>query len=106
MSMYVELRSGSGSPIRSLADPSGGTFDAAGDFDRFIDNLDYPVLGSVDPYGDTTMSDAGMPPLIADIDAALPRAVEGPEARGLLRLRVLADRCQQDSTLHLTFVGD
>jgi hypothetical protein len=35
--IYVELRDGEGRPIRGMPDPSGGTFDAAGDFDRFID---------------------------------------------------------------------
>src|SRR6266705_3010246 len=35
MSIYVELREASGRTLTGLAEPSGGTFDAAVDFDRF-----------------------------------------------------------------------
>lgn len=48
---------------RGAPDPSGGTFDAAGDFDRFIDesyigrtgDWDLPTLSRVDPYAATEM---------------------------------------------------
>lgn len=37
MPMCVELRAGDGRQIGQLPDPSAGTFDTTGDFDRFFD---------------------------------------------------------------------
>jgi len=96
-----------------LPDPSGGTFDAAGDFDRFVDQPPYgqvltglPILESVDPFGDTTVPSGVMARLIADIARALPMANDGPERRGLLRLRVLAEECSRLPESALVWVGD
>lgn len=36
MPVWVELRRADSTPVRSVDDPSGGKFDADGDFDRFI----------------------------------------------------------------------
>ena len=44
--------------------------------------------------------------LLEDIDRALPAAKDGPETRGLLRLRVLAEHCRDDTELALAFIGD
>jgi hypothetical protein len=106
MPMWVELRQVDSKPIRGLPDPSGGTFDAAGDFDRFLENPELPVLGAIDPYADTTLDVATMSGLLSDIAAALVTAKAGPESRGLLRLQTLATRCQNDSRLVLVFIGD
>lgn len=46
MAIWVELRRSDSSPVRDVADPSGGTFDAAGDFDRFFGRPALPVLGA------------------------------------------------------------
>jgi hypothetical protein len=58
VAIYVELRDETGLAVTGLKDPSGGTFDAAGDFDRFLDQPTYgqvpdglPVLESLDPFG-------------------------------------------------------
>jgi hypothetical protein len=106
MAIWVELRGREGTPIRGIADPSGGTFDAAGDFDRFIGSPTLPTLGSIDPYADTTLVSPEMPGLLHDIQVALGSAREGPEVRGLMRLESLARHCQEDLSTHLVFVGD
>lgn len=69
--IYVELRDLKGRPRTGLPDPSGGTFDAAGDFDRFIDQPPFglvpdglPILESVDPFGDTSGSWADWSPTV------------------------------------------
>ena len=65
MGIHVELRDSIGHVRTGLVDPSGGTFDAAGDFDRFIDQPpsrqvagDLPILESIDPYGETRLLSA------------------------------------------------
>lgn len=113
MPIRVELRDQTGRVRTALRDPSGGTFDAAGDFDRFIDRPPYgqvpaglPVLESVDPFGETQLPSGVMGRLIADCDRALAVANSGPERRGLLRLRVLAQECSRDPNSTLVCVGD
>jgi L-ascorbate metabolism protein UlaG (beta-lactamase superfamily) len=112
--MFVELRDSKGQRVLAMPDPSGGTFDAAGDFDRFFDetyaghlvDLDLAVLGSVDPYADTEMHGDDMAQLLEDIDAVPSHAKAGPELRGLLRLQVMAQRCADDHGSRLMWLGD
>jgi len=106
MGITAELQM-AGRPIRALPDPTGGSFDAAGDFDRLIErpDRDWPVLGSIDPYGETRLVPAEMGPLIQEIDRLLAQARPGPEQHGLARLRVLALRCSQHDA-ELVFIGD
>lgn len=48
-----------------------------------------------------------MPVLLAEIDILLDHARPGPERRGLLRLRMMADRCGNEGHRGLlVFVGD
>lgn len=112
--MYVELRDEGGRVVRGLPDPSGGTFDAAGDFDRFFDesypghrsDLELGTLGAVDPYATTEMGPDGMGSLLADIELALSVTKAGPERRGLLRLQVMAETCAGLPGSTMTWIGD
>lgn len=112
--IYVELRDRDGRPVRQLPDPSGGTFDAAGDFDRFIDtsyfgypeDVSPPCLQSVDLHADTEMASDAMSHLVGDLLLALPLANDGPEKRGLLRLKVMADQCAEREGHSLVWRGD
>ncbi|WP_353951998.1 hypothetical protein V6K52_00745 [Knoellia sp. S7-12] len=97
-----------------MPDPSGGTFDAAGDFDRFIDessfgrddSWDLPTLSRIDPYADTEMAVDVRTALLADIEQAIPEAKPGPELRGLLRLRVMAETCRGTHDSVMVWLGD
>ncbi len=113
MAIYVELRDEARLVVTGLPDPSGGTFDAAGDFDRFLDQPPYiqvsdglPVLESLDPFGTTVMPSGVMARLISDCVRALAVAKDGPERRGLLRLRVLAEECSRRPESALHWIGD
>jgi hypothetical protein len=106
MPLIVELRRRDGTVIRRNPHPSGGTFDAAGNFDRLLGNDAYPVLSTIDPYTDTTWDRATMPALMNDIAVALDEARSGSERRGLLRLQVFAERCRDHRDLLLVFLGD
>lgn len=87
--------------IVALPDPSGGMFDAAGDFDRLLpmenqlpiqDAPNLPALGRIEAYVDMEFSADDMEAVEKDVSSLLPLAKPGPEARGLERLRVLAER--------------
>jgi hypothetical protein len=106
MGIEVTLRRGDGQRVTGLPDPSGGTFDAAGDFDSLIESSDLPLLGSIDPYGETTLNARQSAALIEEVDSALDNPRPGPEARGLRRLRAMAEMCRTDASLTLCVVGD
>jgi hypothetical protein len=107
MAMVVTLRTPDGFVIRKLPDPSGGTFDAAGDFDDLLGQPDQlPVLAAIDPYEDTIVLATNVEALLADIEAALLKSQPGPQQRGLLRLREMARRCRDGHHLTLVFQGD
>lgn len=93
--------------LRGLTDPAGGTFDAAGDFDRLLDRVPSAVtLSTVDPYGDTSLSRGDAAALLQELPAVFEQAQDGPERRGVARLAVLAALCESDDSLTLRFIGD
>lgn len=106
MGIDVTLRRGDGQPLKGLPDPTGGTFDAAGDFDDLLESSTLPVLGSFDPYGQITLDSQSMEALIVDVDTALNQPGTGSQARGLRRLRVMAEMCRADESLTLHVMGD
>lgn len=116
MPIVVELRRTSGEVIRGLPDPAGGTFDAAGDFDRLlpqapvlhrvVPDRPYALLDSIDPYGETIFGSENMVGLIADIDEACQYDLTARERRGIERLRVMATRCSESDGLIVVFLGD
>jgi hypothetical protein len=96
-----------GERVRGLPDPDGGSFDAAGDFDRLVPPRGnaFALLGRVDPHGETWLGYGEMEQLIAEINLLLCDAMPGPEYRGLMRLRVLAFRVAHEHG-KLGFLGD
>ncbi len=106
MGIEVTLWQGDGRRMTRLSDPTGGTFDAAGDFDSLVQTSELPVLASMDTYGEVTLNAQLAAALIEEVDFALDNATPGPEARGLRRLRVMAEMCQTDASLILRAVGD
>lgn len=106
MGVVATLLSESGE-VRGLPDPNGGTFDAAGDFDRLLGKRDgLPLWSSIDAYGTTAMEPIQMPAFVEELARIRPEARDGSEARGLDRLRVLATECQGNPTARLVFDGD
>jgi hypothetical protein len=108
MGIVAELRDEHGGVIRGLADPAGGTFDAAGDFDRLLsdDDPSFAVLRCVDRYGDTVLNSLQMPDLLADLDRLGKTDLQSAEHRGLARLRAIAECCRDGAHLYVWFVGD
>ena len=79
MPIEVALHRSNGERVSGLADPNGGTFDAAGDFDALLGSPDLPVLGGLDPYAIVTLDAATMPGLISDVDNALALERQGAQ---------------------------
>ena len=92
----------------TLADPSGGRFTAAGDFDRLIpvSGKSSGVLARVDQYGDAIVPAGDMAALASEVALLLTQAKQGPERRGLLRLQALALAGQAEPDAVLRFTGD
>ena len=105
MGIAAYLRDSTRGLVNGITDPSGGSFDAAGDFDRFIDSLDGPSLTGVDPYDGTSLAGADLLRLAEEIEELLAVELSGAERRGLLRLKVMATQAL-DGDGSLTFVGD
>lgn len=112
--VLVELHDVEGRVVRRLPDPSGGTFDASGDFDRFLQDvgvgpvmtMDLPTLRRFDPVGDSSLGSSDMDDLLADIQKCLDVARGGSETRGLLRLEVMAETCRDSVGSRLLCFGD
>jgi hypothetical protein len=74
-----------------LSDPSGGTFDAAGDFDRLLQFASaLPMLSRVAERGDVHFSSSELASVRDEVSSLLELARGGQERRGLLRLHALA----------------
>jgi hypothetical protein len=109
MGVVATLIHPDGRPVTRLDDPAGGTFDAAGNFDRLLGQPDahLAVLGRVDIYGVTTLEEADMDGLIDDIDRLIASGTLEPvESRGLQRLRLMAEACGRGGNLQVVFTGD
>jgi hypothetical protein len=106
MGIEVTLHRRDGGRVSGLADPNGGAFDAAGDFDALVGSSDLQIIGNLDPYGAATLGVRIMADLIVDVETAIESARPGPQLRGLRRLRVLAEMVQADESLTLHVVGD
>lgn len=117
MPLRVELRNWRGEVVTKLADPAGGTFEAAGDFDRVLFDGDlvggadgrapFTLLRYVDALGVTVFNRLQMNDLLQDIEVVVGRQGVTPiERRGFERLRVMAERCLTTSDLYVWFVGD
>jgi hypothetical protein len=77
--------------VVKLPDPSGGTFDAAGDFDRLLELASaLPMLSRIDEYADAQFSSPELASVRDEVTSLLKFAREGPERRGAMRLLALA----------------
>ena len=109
MGLVATLIYADGRRVTRLDDPAGGTFDAAGDFDRLLNRTEdhLAALGRVDIYGVTTFEKDDMGGLIDDIDHLMcAQDLEPVESRGLQRLRVMAVECIRGADLQVVFMGD
>jgi hypothetical protein len=104
--MWIELVDERGCPRRALPDPNGGTFDAAGDFDRLLGPAPgFPVWSLIDECGDTWLDSAQAEQLSVEVGELLTRARNSREERGLRRLLALAAQASAEG-LRLRCIGE
>ena len=108
MGVVATLVDANGGQVRGLPDPAGGTFDAAGDFDRLLSEPVRQLRTScdVDLYGSTAFTRVHMDDIVSDIEILETAGVSSIERRGLERLRVLAESCRDGRGVSITFRGD
>lgn len=107
MPIVTEVRTEGGDRVSAFADPAGGRFDAAGDFDRLIPTEGSGLLSGVDPYGDTVFNGVQADRLARELADLLERHdLTDRERRGLARLQVLAEQVSSGVHLYLWFIGD
>jgi hypothetical protein len=99
----------------TVPDPAGGTFDAAGDFDRLLPMRGplpaepsslLPVLSRVNPDGGVEFNSEDMAAIVEETVSLQGKAKPGPESRGLARLRALAEYGQHLPNAVLRVLGD
>ncbi|HVR23785.1 MAG TPA: hypothetical protein VMU26_10715 [Candidatus Polarisedimenticolia bacterium] len=66
----------------------------------------FPMLGFIDPYGDTLFSGVQMQLFIPEWDRVMQNVTDRDDAEFMLKVRQMADRCRKHPHLFLRFVGD
>jgi hypothetical protein len=79
-----------------------------GDLNRLLPFGDplYPLLGSVDPYGNTIFNGLQMERFIQEWDRVMVKAEDKDDKKLLAKVRELAIRCEAEPHTFLRFVGD
>ena len=97
-----------GQRVVGLPDPTGGTFDAAGDFDRLLplSKDAYPVLSRIDLEGVADFDPSDMAVIVREVETALPLTSTDRERRGLLRMQALAAHGSLTPGATLRVTGD
>ena len=97
-----------GQRIVGLADPTGGTFDAAGDFDGLLplDAATFPTLSRIDAEGVAEFGTSEMAAIVDEAAGVLALTDANPERRGVLRLQALAAHGSRMPVATLRITGD
>jgi hypothetical protein len=97
-----------GQRIVGLIDPTGGTFDGAGDFDRLLplDTEAFPTLCRIETDGVAEFGPSEMTTIVHEAEGVLALADAGPERRGVLRLQMLAAHGSRVPLAILRVAGD
>ena len=98
--MTVELRTASGEVLRRVTDDSVELSRALPP----IDDPDFPTLGLVDPYGDTTFSSLQMRTVLPELRRLKEVTPNPPSVLG--EVEELANECADGVHVFLVFVGD
>lgn len=71
-----------------------------------FDDMSYPMLRLIDPYGDTLFSSNQMHGFIPEWDRLMNGVGNNEDREVLRRIRNLAERCKNEPHTFLRFVGD
>jgi hypothetical protein len=71
-----------------------------------LEDLSFPLLGCIDPYGNTIFNGNQMRLFLQEWDRLLQGVVDKDDTEFLLRIRGLAERCKSEPHVFLRFIGD
>lgn len=71
-----------------------------------FEDTSFPMLGFIDPYGNTLFSSVQMQLFIPEWDRLTQNVSEDEDQKFMLRVRQLAERCADQPHLFRRFVGD
>jgi hypothetical protein len=100
--LNIELQDELGSRLDGVDDPKellSGLLPSVGD-DA------YPMLGSIDPYGDTVFNNLQMRRFLAEWAMLLRNARAAEEQLLVSTIESLARRCRDEVHVYLKFIGD
>jgi len=66
----------------------------------------FPLLGCVDPYGNTIFNGLQMRPLLEELDRLAAGCKSDVAKEALLQIRELAVQCRDHPHLYVRFIGD
>jgi len=66
----------------------------------------FPMLGFIDPYGNTLFNGVQMQLFILEWDRLMRNVTDKEDSRFLQKVREMAERCKAEPHLFLRFVGD
>jgi hypothetical protein len=70
------------------------------------DQLAFPVLRCIDPYGKTVFNHLQMEAFLEEWDRVQPRAEDDSQKEAWQKVKAMAQSCQSDRDLYLRFVGN
>ncbi|HYL13458.1 MAG TPA: hypothetical protein VEV41_10495 [Terriglobales bacterium] len=70
------------------------------------DELDFPVLRGVDPYGETVFNHLQMEAFLGEWERLRDRAKDESQKEAWQKVKEMAQHCQRDRDLYLRFVGN
>lgn len=108
MPIRVTVVDSQGAQIRSIPEPNGTVFDAAGGFDRLLeDGLSTSIWDSLDINGTVLIDRSGARELLDALPSIMELAKTRIERQGLERLQLLAGMCvRSEAALFLKAEGD
>ena len=69
-------------------------------------DVSYPMLGFIDPYGNTLFNGLQMRLFIPEWDRVMRNATDKADVEFLSKVRQMAERCMKNPHIFLRFVGD
>jgi hypothetical protein len=102
MGLEIVLQTESGAKIDSVADPKN----YLGKLLSQIDDENHPLLGGIDPYGDTVFNGIQIRRFLLEWEAVSSNAVTTEERELVSKIEELALRCRDEVHLYIRFVGD
>ncbi|MEZ0224407.1 MAG: hypothetical protein ACAH83_07640 [Alphaproteobacteria bacterium] len=103
MGINLNLETERGEVLQSLLDPEGTM---ARLLSPYCNINVYPMLGSIDPYGDTVFNRIQMGLFLGEWSKVLAKNLSPEERVVADQIEKLAQRCRDEVHLYLKFIGD